>query len=126
IAIALAKSKKLKKRKARLFRAYRQTWNDVSKAMIGLIISLILALIINEGVSKALLGLIFSEQRALTVFDLLLITKERREVQRKYQVQSIKYRAKSKMPYDTYPLLLMPYTFQEVQGQDFLRLQLVS
>src|SRR5690554_5775287 len=59
IAIALAKSKKLKKRKARLVRAYRQTWHDVSKAMIGLIISLILALIINEGVRKEILELIF-------------------------------------------------------------------
>src|SRR5690606_4065054 len=40
IAIALAKSKKLKKRKARLVRAYRLTLNDVTKALIGLIISL--------------------------------------------------------------------------------------
>lgn len=59
IAIALAKSKKLKKRKARLVRAYRQTWNDVSKALLGLIISLILALIINDGVRKELWGLLF-------------------------------------------------------------------
>ncbi|HLU88952.1 MAG TPA: hypothetical protein VKZ51_03910 [Cyclobacteriaceae bacterium] len=59
IAIALAKSKKLKKRKARLVRAYRQTWNDVSKALLGLIISLILALIINDGVRKELWALLF-------------------------------------------------------------------
>lgn len=59
IAIALAKSKKLKKRKARLVRAYRQTWNDMSKALAGLLISLILALIINEGVRKEFLSLIF-------------------------------------------------------------------
>lgn len=59
IAIALAKSKKLKKRKARLFRAYRMARNDVSKAMIGLIISLILALVINDGVRKELMDLVF-------------------------------------------------------------------
>lgn len=59
IAIALAKSKKLKKRKARLVRAYRQTWSDVSKALLGLIISLILALIINDGVRKEFMNLIF-------------------------------------------------------------------
>lgn len=59
IAIALAKPKKLKKRKARLVRAYRQTWNDMYKALVGLLISLILALIINDGVRKELLQLIF-------------------------------------------------------------------
>ena len=59
IAIALAKSKKLKKRKARLVRAYRLTLNDVTKALIGLVISLILALIINEGVRKEFIDLIF-------------------------------------------------------------------
>src|SRR5690606_39826085 len=59
IAIALAKSRKLKKRKARLFSAYKQTWSDVSKALIGLLISLILALIINDGVRKEFIDLIF-------------------------------------------------------------------
>jgi hypothetical protein len=59
IAIALAKSRKLKKRKARLFRAYKQTWSDVSKALIGLLISLILALIINDGVRKEFMDLLF-------------------------------------------------------------------
>lgn len=59
IAIALAKSKKLKKRKARLFRAYKMASNDMLKATYGLIISLILALIINDGVRKELLDLIF-------------------------------------------------------------------
>ena len=59
IAIALAKSKKLKKRKARLFRAYKQTWSDMSKALLGLLISLILALIINDGVRKEFIDLIF-------------------------------------------------------------------
>lgn len=59
IAIALAKSKKLKKRKARLVRAYRLASNDVYKAMVGLIISLILALIINEEIRKELVDLLF-------------------------------------------------------------------
>ncbi|MFC4870545.1 hypothetical protein [Negadavirga shengliensis] len=59
LSIALAKSKKLKKRKARLVRAYRLAKNDFVKAGIGLIISLILALIINEGVREEILGLIF-------------------------------------------------------------------
>lgn len=59
IAIALAKSKKLKKRKARLVRAYRQTWGDLSKALIGLLISLILTLIINDGVRKEILSFFF-------------------------------------------------------------------
>lgn len=59
IAIALAKSKKLKKRKARLVRAYRQTWSDLSKALIGLLISLILTLIINDGVRKEILSFFF-------------------------------------------------------------------
>lgn len=59
IAIALAKSKKLKKRKARLFRAYKMAGSDVSKAIFGLIISLILALSINEGVRKEFWDIIF-------------------------------------------------------------------
>jgi hypothetical protein len=59
LAIALAKSKKLKKRKARLVRAYRLASNDVIKAGIGLLISLILALIINDGVREEIFGLLF-------------------------------------------------------------------
>lgn len=59
LSIALAKSKKLKKRKARLVRAYRLAKNDFIKAFIGLIISLILALIINEGVRQEIFDLIF-------------------------------------------------------------------
>ncbi|WP_114748755.1 hypothetical protein [Pleomorphovibrio marinus] len=59
LAIALAKSKKLKKRKARLVRAYRMASNDVIKAGIGLLISLILALIINDGVREEIFSLIF-------------------------------------------------------------------
>lgn len=57
LAIALAKSRKLKKRKARLVRAYRMAKNDVLKASIGLAISLILALIINDGVRKEIFDL---------------------------------------------------------------------
>lgn len=52
LAIALAKSRRLKKRKARLVRAYRLAKSDIAKAGVGLIISLILALIVNEGVRK--------------------------------------------------------------------------
>lgn len=59
IAIALAKSKKLKKRRARLVRAYRQTWSDLSKALIGLVISLILTLIINDGIRKEIFSFFF-------------------------------------------------------------------
>jgi len=55
----LAKSKKLKKRKARLVRAYRLASNDLLKAGIGLVVSLILALIINEGVREEIFAIIF-------------------------------------------------------------------
>ncbi len=57
LAIALAKSKKLSKRKAKLYRAYKMASKDVSKALIGLLVSLILALIINEGVRKEIFAL---------------------------------------------------------------------
>jgi phosphate/sulfate permease len=57
LAIALAKSKKLSKRKAKLFRAYKMASRDVSKALIGLLVSLILALIINEGIRKEIFAL---------------------------------------------------------------------
>lgn len=57
LAIALAKSRKLKKRRARLVRAYRLAKNDIVKAGIGLLVSLILALIINEGVRKEIFAL---------------------------------------------------------------------
>ncbi|MDN3669430.1 hypothetical protein QWY93_08815 [Echinicola jeungdonensis] len=59
LSIAFAKSKKLKKRKARLVRAYRLARNDMYKALIGLIVSLILALIINEGIRKEIIELLF-------------------------------------------------------------------
>lgn len=57
LAIALAKSKKLSKRKARIFRAYSLARKDVIKATIGLLVSLILALIINEGVRNEIFDL---------------------------------------------------------------------
>lgn len=58
LAIALAKSRKLKKRRARLVRAYLLAKKDVIKAGIGLLVSLILALIINEGVRKEVFDLV--------------------------------------------------------------------
>lgn len=57
LAIALSKSKKLSKRKARIYRAYTLARKDIFKATIGLIVSLILALIINEGVRNEILDL---------------------------------------------------------------------
>ncbi|MGY6559057.1 MAG: hypothetical protein ACXIT9_07215 [Nitritalea sp.] len=59
LAIAMSKSKKLTKKKARLVRAYRLAKNDVVKALIGLLVSLILALIINEGVRQEIFDLLF-------------------------------------------------------------------
>ncbi|WP_373497568.1 hypothetical protein [Aquiflexum sp.] len=52
LAIALAKSKKFEKRKARLFHAFYLARKDLLKATIGLLVSLILALIINDGVRE--------------------------------------------------------------------------
>jgi hypothetical protein len=57
LAIALAKSKKLSKRKARIFRAYSLARKDMTKAAIGLLVSLVLALIINEGVRNEIMDL---------------------------------------------------------------------
>ncbi|MDX5479031.1 MAG: hypothetical protein LPJ98_11305, partial [Cyclobacteriaceae bacterium] len=57
LAIALAKSKKLSKRKARIFRAYTLARKDIMKATIGLLVSLILSLIINEGVRNEVFDL---------------------------------------------------------------------
>ncbi|PSL03482.1 hypothetical protein [Cecembia rubra] len=57
LAIALSKSKKLSKRKARIYRAYTLARKDIFKATIGLIVSLILALIINEGVRNEIFDL---------------------------------------------------------------------
>ncbi len=50
LAIALGKHAKASKRNAWLFRAFKLARNDVYKAFIGLVVSLILAIIINEGV----------------------------------------------------------------------------
>jgi len=60
LAIALAKSRKLKKRRARLVRAYRLARKDVIKAGIGLLVSLVLALIINDGVRKEVFDLVIN------------------------------------------------------------------
>lgn len=57
LAIALAKSQKLTKRKARIYRAYSLARKDMVKASIGLLVSLILALIINEGVRNEVFDL---------------------------------------------------------------------
>jgi hypothetical protein len=57
LAIALSKSKKLSKRRAKIYRAYTLARKDIFKATIGLIVSLILALIINEGVRNEILDL---------------------------------------------------------------------
>jgi hypothetical protein len=57
LAIALSKSKKLSKRKAKIYRAYTLARKDIFKATVGLVVSLILALIINEGVRKEILDL---------------------------------------------------------------------
>ncbi|WP_339867447.1 hypothetical protein [uncultured Algoriphagus sp.] len=55
IAIALGKHAKTEKRNAWLFRAFKLARNDVSKAFIGLVVSLILAFIINDGVRNEIL-----------------------------------------------------------------------
>jgi hypothetical protein len=57
LAIALAKSKKLEKTKARFFRALYLARKDLIKATIGLLVSLILALIINDGVREEVFDL---------------------------------------------------------------------
>lgn len=57
LAIAIAKSKKVEKRRVNIFRALYLTRKDIFKASIGLVVSLVLALIINEGVRKEFLAL---------------------------------------------------------------------
>lgn len=57
LAIAIGKHGKAKKKSAWLVRAFRLARKDVFKALIGLIVSLILAVIINEGVRKEILDL---------------------------------------------------------------------
>ncbi|PZX58285.1 phosphate/sulfate permease [Algoriphagus ratkowskyi] len=56
IAIALGKHAKAEKRNTWLFRAFKLARKDIYKAFIGLIISLIMAVIINEGVRKEILA----------------------------------------------------------------------
>jgi len=57
LAIALGKNAKIKKRNAWLLRAFRLARKDVAKAFIGLLVSLILAVIINEGVRNEILDM---------------------------------------------------------------------
>ncbi|GAB2494774.1 inorganic phosphate transporter [Algoriphagus taiwanensis] len=57
LAIALGKHGKSSKRKAWLFRAFRLGRKDILKALFGLVVSLILAIIINEGVRKEIFAL---------------------------------------------------------------------
>lgn len=57
LAIALGKHGKAKKRNAWLVRAFRLARKDMFKALAGLIVSLILAIIINEGVRKEIFDL---------------------------------------------------------------------
>jgi phosphate/sulfate permease len=56
LAIALGKHGKAKKRNAWLVRAFRLGRKDVFKALIGLVVSLILAIIINKGVRDEILA----------------------------------------------------------------------
>ena len=56
IAIALGKHAKAEKRNTWLFRAFKLARKDVYKAFIGLVISLIMAVIINEGVRTEILA----------------------------------------------------------------------
>lgn len=55
IAIALGKYAKAEKRNAWLFRAFRLARRDVVKAFIGLVVSLVLAFIINDGVRNEII-----------------------------------------------------------------------
>jgi hypothetical protein len=55
LAIALGKHAKAKKRNAWLLRAWRLARKDLSKAFIGLVVSLIFAFIINEGVRQEII-----------------------------------------------------------------------
>lgn len=56
LAIALGKHGKAKKRNAWLVRAYRLGRKDIFKALIGLLVSLVLAIIINKGVRDEILA----------------------------------------------------------------------
>lgn len=57
LAIAVGKHGKAKKRNAWVFRALRLARKDVFKALIGLVVSLILAIVINKGVRDEILAM---------------------------------------------------------------------
>lgn len=57
LAIALGKHGKAKKRNAWVFRAFSLAKKDVFKALIGLVVSLILAIVINKGVRDEIIAM---------------------------------------------------------------------
>jgi hypothetical protein len=57
LAIAIGKHGKAKKRSAWLVRAFRLAKKDMFKALAGLIVSLILAVVINKGVRQEIFAL---------------------------------------------------------------------
>lgn len=57
VAIALGKNAKAKKRGEWVMRAFNLAGKDVAKALIGLIVSLILAVVINKGVRQEILDM---------------------------------------------------------------------
>ena len=57
LAIAIGKHGKAKKRNAWIFRALKLARKDVYKALFGLIVSLLLAIIINKGVREEILSM---------------------------------------------------------------------
>lgn len=57
LAIAVGKHRKAKRRNAWMIRAFRLARKDVYKALFGLIVSLILAIIINKGVREEILAM---------------------------------------------------------------------
>jgi phosphate/sulfate permease len=57
LAIAVGKHGKAKRRNAWMFRAFRLARKDVYKALFGLVVSLILAIIINKGVREEILAM---------------------------------------------------------------------
>src|SRR5690606_2692878 len=58
LAIAIGKHGKAKKRNAWMVRAFRLARKDIFKALTGLIISLILAVVINKGVREEIFALL--------------------------------------------------------------------
>lgn len=57
VAIALSKNAKAKKREEWVKRAFNLAGKDIFKALIGLVVSLILAVIINKGVRQEIIDL---------------------------------------------------------------------